>query len=174
MAKTRQQKEAEVQEVASGLKEAEAVVLADLSPLKVSDTTELRQKAKEQDVKVLGAKKTLLKLASEKTGVNIDENALEGSVMLLLGYGDQIIPAKLVADLRKEHKELNVQGGILNGSWMTGEEVLALAKLPSRDELIAKAVGSIGAPLSGFVNVLQGNLRNLVYALNAIKDAKSE
>ncbi len=174
MAKTRQQKEAEVQEVAVGLKEAKTVVMADLSPLKVNESTNLRHKAREQDVSVLGAKKTLLRRASQDAGVELDESALEGAIMLLMGRGDEVAPAKLVADLRKEHKELNVQGGILEGRWMSRDEVLALAKLPSKDELIAKAVGSIGAPLSGLVGVLQGNLRNLVYALNAVKDTKSE
>jgi len=163
-----------VQEVAAGLKEAKAVVLADLSPLKVSESTELRHKAKEQDVTVRGTKKTLLKRAGQKAGVELDESSLEGSIMLLMGRGDEVAPARLVAEVRKEHTELNIQGGFLEGRWMSSEEVLALSRLPSRDELIAKAVGSIAAPLSGMVNVLHGNLRNLVYVLNAVKDSKSE
>lgn len=163
-----------MQEVAVGLKEAKTVVLADLSPLKVQESTELRHKAREQEVTVRGAKKTLLKKASQEAGLEMDEASLEGSIMLLMGLGDEVAPARLVADLRKKHKELNIQGGILEGRWMSREEVLALSQLPSKEELIAKAVGSIGAPLSGLVGVLQGNLRNLVYALNAVKDAKSE
>ncbi|MFH1047971.1 MAG: 50S ribosomal protein L10 [Patescibacteria group bacterium] len=174
MAKTRQQKEAEVQDVLDGLKEAKSIVIADLSPLKVSKSTELRQKAKLQNVVVRGTKKTLLKRASKDVGLELDETALGGSIMLLMGRGDEVAPARLIAELRKEYKELTIQGGVLEGRWMTSQQVLALSQLPSRDELIAKAVGSIAAPLSGLVNVLQGNLRNLVYALNAIKDVKSK
>jgi large subunit ribosomal protein L10 len=174
MAKTRQQKEAEVHEVVTGLKGAKTVVMADLSPLKVTESTELRHKARELEVIVRGAKKTLMRRATKEVGIDLDESALGGSTMLLMGHGDEVAPAKLVAELRKTHKELIIQGGFLEGRWIGTEEVLALAKLPSKEELIAKAVGSIAAPLSGFVNVLQGNLRNLVYALNAIKDTKSE
>jgi len=91
---------------------------------------------------------------------------------LLLGLGDEVAPARLVAEIQKERKGLNIQGGILESRWMTSEEVIALAKLPSKDQLIAQVVGSIRAPLSGLVGVLQGNLRNLVYVLNAVKDSK--
>ncbi|MBU0624790.1 50S ribosomal protein L10 [Patescibacteria group bacterium] len=173
MAKTRQQKEAEVREVVTGLTEAKVVVMADLSPLKVSQSTDLRHKAREQQVKVRSAKKTLLKLASKSAGLEMDESALGGSIMLLLGYGDEVAPAKLVAELRKEHKELIIQGGLLENKWVSREQILALSCLPSKDELIAKVVGSVAAPLSGLVNVLQGNIRGLVYTLNAIKNSKS-
>lgn len=173
MPKTREQKEAEVREVVEGLEAAKSVVMADLSPLQVSESTELRQKAKEQDVKVRAVKKTLFRMACDEAKIEYDDTALEGSIMLLMGSSDEIAPAKLVADLRKTHKELGVQGGFLESKWMTSEEVLALAKLPTKEQLIAQVVGSVRAPLSGMVGVLQGNLRSLVYALNAVKDTKS-
>jgi large subunit ribosomal protein L10 len=173
MAKTRQQKAVEVREVSENLSGAKVVVMADLSPLKVSQATTLRHKAREQNVKVRGVKKTLLKLVGKTVGLEMNDAALGGSITLLLGYGDEVAPARLVAELRKEYKELNIQGGFLENHWLSQEQVLALSNLPSKDELIAKAVGSIAAPLSGLVNVLQGNIRNLVYALNAIKNSKS-
>ncbi len=173
MAKTREQKEAEVREVVAGLSEAKSVVLADLSPLKVSESTELRHKASDEGVTVRAVKKTLFRRACEEAKIDCDVEALGGSIMLLMGSEDEIAPAKLVADLRKTHKELGVQGGLLESKWMGSEQVLALAKLPSKDQLIAQVVGSVRAPLSGLVGVLQGNLRGLVYALNAIKDTKS-
>ncbi|PIY63239.1 50S ribosomal protein L10 [Candidatus Uhrbacteria bacterium CG_4_10_14_0_8_um_filter_58_22] len=172
MAKTRQQKEAEVREVAEGLKEAKSIVVADLSPLKVQENTMLRQKAKLQSVRVKGVKKTLFRLAAKEAGLTVDESSVGGSMTLLLGLGDEVAPARLVAEIQKERKGLNIQGGILESRWMTSEEVIALAKLPSKDQLIAQVVGSIRAPLSGLVGVLQGNLRNLVYVLNAVKDSK--
>jgi len=174
MAKTRQRKEADVSEVVAGLKKAKSIVLADLSPLKVSVSTALRRKAGTQNVEVRGTKKTLLKRAAKEVGLDLDVKAVTGSTTLLMGLGDEVAPARLVAELLKEYKELNIQGGLLESKWVTSAEVVALSKLPSRDELIAKAVGSIAAPLSGFVNVLQGNIRNLVYALSAIKDAKPQ
>ncbi|HCC21901.1 50S ribosomal protein L10 [Candidatus Uhrbacteria bacterium RIFOXYC2_FULL_47_19] len=173
MAKTRQQKEAEVREVVEGLKEAKSVVVADLSPLKVQENTILRQKAKLQSVRVKGVKKTLFRLAAKEVGLTVDDSSVGGSMTLLLGLDDEVAPARLIAEIRKERKSLDVQGGILESRWMTSEEVIALAKLPSKDQLIAQVVGSIRAPLSGLVGALQGNLRNLVYVLNAVKDSKS-
>jgi large subunit ribosomal protein L10 len=173
MAKTREQKEAEVRIMIDSLKTAKSIVLADLSPLKVSESTILRHKALESDVKVMGAKKTLFKKAIKELNIDINEDSLGGSVMMLVANGDELAPAKLVSDLRKDHKDLIIQGGVLESKWVSADEVLALAKLPSKEELIAQVVGTIRAPLSGLVGVLQGNLRNLVYALNAIKDAKS-
>ncbi|MEA3248730.1 MAG: 50S ribosomal protein L10 [Patescibacteria group bacterium] len=173
MPKTREQKEAEVREIVEGLGEAKSVVLADLSPLKVSESTELRHKAAEEDVKIRAVKKTLFHMACEEAKVDYDEAALDGSIMLLMGKGDEIAPARLVAGLRKTHKELGIHGGLLESKWMSSAEVVALAKLPSKDQLIAQVVGSVRAPLSGLVGVLQGNLRGFVYALNAMKDSKS-
>ena len=173
MPKTRVQKESEVREVADGLVAAKSVVMADLSPLKVSESTELRHKAKVEGVTVRAVKKTLFRLACKEAKIECEEGALGGSIMLLLGSEDEVAPARLVADLRKTHKELGIQGGLLESKWVSSQEVLALAKLPTKEQLIAQVVGTIRAPLSGLVGVMQGNLRSLVYALNAVKDAKS-
>ncbi|MFH2062730.1 MAG: 50S ribosomal protein L10 [bacterium] len=173
MAKTREQKEAEVREIADSLRQAKSIVMADLSPLKVQETTALRQKARQQSVRVRGVKKTLLHRAAKEAGLSFDEDLIGGSLTLLLGLGDEVAPARLVADIRKERKELNVQGGILESRWVTSDEIIALSKLPGREQLISQVVGSIRAPLSGLVGALQGNIRNLVYVLNAVKDAKS-
>ncbi len=79
---------------------------------------------------------------------------------------------KLVKGFSKKHEDIEFQGGILEGQIIDIEELKKLADLPSREELLAKVVGSLNAPISGFVNVLAGNLRGLVNVLNAIKDNK--
>jgi len=174
MAKTRARKETDVSRYSQELKEAKAVVFADLSALKVADSTDLRRKSKEADVAVVASKKTLLRRALQETkGFSVDEAALKGSVSLLLAHGDEIAPAKVLEAFRKTHDNVVVLGGLLEAKWLGSEEIKALAQLPSKQELIGRVVGSIGAPLSGLVGVLQGNLRQFVYALNAIKDSKS-
>ncbi len=161
MAKTRSRKESEVREFVDGLKNAKSVVFADLSALKVNDASAFRRNAKKEDVGVSTAKKTLLRIALKEAGITVvDPKALGGSVSMLFGFGDAVAPAKVL-------------GGLLDGALMSAAEVKALAKLPSKQELLAKLVGTLNAPVSGFVNVLAGNLRGLVTALNAIKDAKS-
>lgn len=173
MAKTRAQKEAEVQEVARGLKEARSVVFADISSLKVADSTGLRRKAKEEDIDVKTVKKTLFSIAAKEAGISLDDAKLGGSVTLLMTRGDEVSPARLVAEVKKTNENVAALGGLLGSDWMTSDQVIALALLPSKEQLIAKVVGSVRAPLSGLVGVLQGNLRGLVYVLNAVKDAKS-
>jgi large subunit ribosomal protein L10 len=92
---------------------------------------------------------------------------------LVFSYEDEIAPAKIIAKFKKEfEKKLDFFGGILEGKFITESEMSELASLPSREELYAKVVGSINSPISGFVNALAGNIRNLVYTLSAIKDKK--
>lgn len=174
MAKTRQQKEAEVQKFIDGLKGAKATVFADLSTLKVNASSSLRRKAEKESVDIATAKKTLLRLAFKEAGIdNVDPKSLPGSVSMLLGSGDEIAPAKIIEAFRKENEGVKILGGILESKWLSADEIKALALLPSRQEMLAKLVGTLNAPVSGFVNVLAGNLRGLVTALGAIKDAKS-
>lgn len=162
-----------MQQVSQGLKGAKSVVFADISSLKVADSTALRRKAKEQEVEIKTVKKTLFNLAARDAGVNVDAATLSGSITLLMGRGDEVAPARLFSDVKKANENVAALGGLLESNWMTSAQVSALAALPSKEQLIAQVVGSIRAPLSGLVGVMQGNLRGLVYALNAIKDAKS-
>ena len=74
--------------------------------------------------------------------------------------------------IRKENKELKVKVGVLDGKVIGADEIKALASLPPKEVLIAKMLGSMNAPISGFVNVLQGTIRNVVYALEAVRKQK--
>ncbi len=174
MAKNRTQKEASVKEVTLELGRMKSAVFADLSGLKSNESNSLRRSSQKEEGGIRMAKKTLLRRALKDAGVaSVDSSTLPGSISILYGFGDEIAPAKVLAAFAKDHERVAVLGGVLESRWISADQVKALSKLPSRQELIAKVVGSIQAPLSGLVNVLQGNLRNLVGVLNAIKDAKS-
>ena len=82
-------------------------------------------------------------------------------------------PAKILEQFSKTNGAVKIIGGVIERKFITAAEVIALAKLPSKQELLAKLVGTINAPISGFVNVLAGNLRGFVQVLNAIKDQKT-
>ncbi|MDO8265140.1 MAG: 50S ribosomal protein L10, partial [Candidatus Parcubacteria bacterium] len=85
---------------------------------------------------------------------------------------DEVMPAKIAYQFSQKNANLKILGGLIEsqrGSLLGTEQVIELAKLSSKEELLARLVGSIAAPMSGFANVLQGNIRNLVYVLNAIK-----
>ena len=173
MAKSREKKSTEVRELVGSLGTSKAVVFADISGLKVNQNSALRRKAEKEQVSVALGKKTLLRVAFKEAGATVDVDSLPGSVSLFFGLADEVAAAKIVADARKEHESVKILGGILENSWVSAQQVDALAKLPSKEQLIAQVVGTIRAPLSGLVNVLQGNLRGLVQVLGAIKESKS-
>jgi len=83
------------------------------------------------------------------------------------------VPARVLNKFAQANEAMEIFGGILENSFIEVDRVKALASLPSRLELLGRTVGAIKAPVSGFVNVLAGNLRGLVYALQAIKESKN-
>lgn len=147
-----------------------AAVFADYSGLTVAKMTELRRKLREQDAEMEVVKKTLLDLAAKKKGglEGIEPKKMPGQLAIIFGYGDEVAPSRIVYGFSRVNEQLKILGGILNNNFISGEGIKSLAKLPSRQGLLARAVGTIAAPLSGMVNVLQGNLRGLVQVLSQI------
>lgn len=173
MPKTRVQKEKIVTELAEKLSRIKSAVFTSVSGYTMEDADSLRQKGHEQGIELAVAKKTLLLRALEQNGFTAEKIDLDGSILTTLGYQDEISPAKLMATFAKDRDGIQLVGGILEGRVIGADAVKQLASLPSRKELLAKLVGSIHAPVGGFVNALAGNLRNFVYVLNAVKEIKS-
>lgn len=173
MAKTRQQKEQNVKDLTEKLKKAKSLVFVNFDGLKVKEIEELRKNCRAENIDYLVTKKTLMKKAFKDAGLkDIDPKSFEKEVATVFSYEDEVAPARIIQDFAKEHEALVAFGGVLEGQFVEQNKIIELSKLPSKDELLAKVVGSIKAPVSGFVNVLSGNLRNLVYVLNAVKDSK--
>ncbi|MBI4133084.1 50S ribosomal protein L10 [Candidatus Uhrbacteria bacterium] len=172
MPKTRTEKEVVVQKLAQGLGRMRAAVFANYEGLKVKEIEELRRTLKKEGIDYTVAKKTLLALAMKQAGKAIDPKSVPGNFATVISYEDEVAPARILAKFAKDHEALKLVAGILEDHLIDGKTVLALAKLPSKQELLSKLVRSLNAPASGFVNVLAGNLRNFIYALNAIRDKK--
>ncbi|MFA5993328.1 MAG: 50S ribosomal protein L10 [Parcubacteria group bacterium] len=172
MGQTKQQKEVIVKDLAEKLKNSKAVVFSDYKGLKVKDMTILRRDLRAEGVDLSVVKKTLINIALQDAGIEMDISALEGQIAIAVSEKDEVAAAKIIAKLAKVNQNLKIVGGILGVKELTAEEVNALAKLPSKEELLAKLVGTLNAPVSGFVNVLAGNLRGLMTALQAIADKK--
>lgn len=174
MPKTREQKKAilsKLQDRVDGMKSA---VFVNFFGIPVKEIDQLRNKCKDENVDYMVAKKTLLKKALSEKGYELtEEKTLDGEIGAIFAMQDEVAPAKLVSEFAKIHDKMKIVGGVLEGKMISQMEVVALSKLPSKQELLAKLVGSISSPLSGLVNVLQGNIRGLVCALNAIKEKKS-
>jgi large subunit ribosomal protein L10 len=173
MAKTKQQKEEIIKTLIERIQNAKLAVVTDLEGLTVNDSQELRSKCKENDVELISAKKTLIQKALEESKIEgLDIKALEGSLSIVTSQSDEVTPAKLIKDFSKDHETVAFRVGVLEGKIVDEATLQQLASLPSKEELLTKLVGSLNAPISGFVNVLAGNIRNLVNVLNAIKDNK--
>jgi len=173
MPKTRIQKENEVKKMAEGFSQAKAVVLTSCDGLKVSSSNELRNLLRAQGIQFIAGKKTLIKRAAADSAPEISSEIDSAQGGLAMAFGsDEVAPAKILVDFAKG-KEMKIYGGLLEGKFISSDKVKELASLPSKLELIAKTVGTIKAPLSGFVNVLVGNLRDLINVLNAVKESKN-
>ncbi|MBU0661377.1 50S ribosomal protein L10 [Patescibacteria group bacterium] len=173
MAKTRVQKEESISKIVTSINEAKAVVFANYQGLTVSKMEELRGKCREAGITCVASKKTLVKRALHDAGMDVDTKAYKGGVVAFFCAEDEVSPAKIVAEFAKENDIVTIFGGVLEGQYIDDVKVKELSSLPSKEQLLAQLVGSLNAPISGFVHVLAGNLRGLVTVLDAIKKQKA-
>jgi large subunit ribosomal protein L10 len=170
---TKIQKKKIVEDLTEKLENSKAVVFSDYKGLKVKDMMRLRKDLRKQGIDFGVTKKTLMSLAFKSAKIDADIKGMEGQLAIAISAQDEVEAAKIMAKTAKENENLKILGGILGISFLKKEEVMALSKLPSKEELLARLVGSINAPVSGFVNVLAANLRGLVNVLKAIEDNKA-
>jgi len=156
------------------IKKSKSIVFAGFNALGVKDNEALRLTLRKEHGEYYVAKKTLLERALKEQGIeNLDTKTLDGKLAVIFSYEDEVSPAKAVDAFRKDKEDkIFFLGGILEGKLLSKTEVEALAKLPSKQELLSRLVGTLNAPVSGFVNVLAGNLRGLVTVLHAIEEKK--
>lgn len=169
---TKDQKKNIVKDLAEKIKNSKSVVFSDFKGLKVKDMTDLRKELRKEGTDMKVVKKTLMNLALKDAGIEMDTNKFEGQIAVTVSEQDEVAAAKIIAKFAKANENLKIVGGILGTKVLAKEEVTALAKLPSKEELLAKLVGTLNAPVSGFVNVLAGNIRGLVTVLKAVADKK--
>ena len=166
----------QLQQIKTKLTQAKSVVLSNYSGLTVNQQQQLRQQIIQAGGELMVAKNTLLNLALQAEKYHLPQDfasALQGPTITLFCYQDEIAPLKALYQFAQQHQLPEIKIGFLTKQPLTADQINQLAQLPSKPELIAKTIATINAPVSGFVNVLSGTLRNLVYALNAIKQSKS-
>ena len=166
-----QQKEAVVAEVAKQVAGAQAIVLAENRGMAVADMTKLRAKARESGVYFRVVKNTLVRRAVSGTPFEKLSDRMVGP----LAYGispDPVAVAKVLNDFAKGNEKFVITAGALPGQVMTAKDVAALAGLPSREELIARLLGTMQAPIAKFVRTLNEVPGKFVRTLAAVRDAK--
>jgi large subunit ribosomal protein L10 len=167
-------KQAIVAELKEKLTGAKGAVLVNYRGLTVAQDTKLRRQLREAGVEYRVVKNTMTRIAAQEAGLEGLDVYLEGPTAMAISATDPVAPAKIIIDFVKEHKlqALEVKAGLVEGNVIDEKGVKALASLPSREVLIAKMLGSMQSPITGLVNVLQGSIRNLVYALDAVRQQK--
>ncbi len=153
MPKTRKEKEVAKAKLVDAFKAAKSVVFADYQGLKVAQADKLRKAAREANVDYLVAKKTLFTLAAKEAGYDLDARKFPGMMGGAFGLEDEVAPAKVLGDMTKV-TSIKLVGGLFEGKMVDAEKVIALSKLPSRQQLLGQVVGTIYAPVSAFVRVL--------------------
>ena len=174
MPKSKIQKSEIMRNLTERIKKSKSIIFAGFNALGVKDNEALRGLLRAEHGEYYVAKKTLLERALKEQGIeNLDAKSLDGKLAVIFSYEDEVSPAKALDAFRKDKEDkIFFLGGILEGKLLSKSEVEALAKLPSKHELYSKLVGTLSAPVSGFVNVLAGNLRGLVTVLKAIEEKK--
>ena len=168
-----QEKQAYVEQLSEKIQSSVAGVVVSFKGISVADDTTLRRKLREAGVEYSVVKNTMLRRAAEKTGLSDLDSVLEGSTALAISATDHVAAAKILCEYAEKSKTFEVKAGYVEGKVIDAAGVAELAKMPPKEVLVAKVLGGLNAPISGFANVLNANLRGLVVALNAIAEKQS-
>lgn len=161
-----------VKEISDKLKKAQSAVLVDYRGLNVEEVTEFRAIARNAGVDYKIYKNTMMRFAVKEAGLEGLMDHLVGPTALALSYEDPVSAAKIITEFTKKHKAMEVKAGMVDGKVLNVNGVKDLAELPPKEVLIAQVLGGLNSPISGLVNVLNGNIRGLAVALNQIKEQK--
>ncbi len=167
---TKQQKNEALDSLKQQFGRAKVAVVADYRGLTVKEITDLRRRLQKVGGDFTVAKNTLINLATKDDPQwQAIAPYLDGPTALAIGYDDPVSPAKILSDFAKEKRKvvIGIRGGVLQGKALDEAEIKSLANLPSREQLLAKLMGSMNAPAQGMVMATAGVARKLVYALEA-------
>ena len=169
MALTKEQKQKVLDDLKEKIAKQKAMLLVGITGLKVKDIADLRRKLKVADGNLKVAKKTLIERALKQNKLDFDKKDYQEELALVFSFKDEILPAKTVYDFSETNPELKILGGFFEGEFLESEKVIELAKLPTKEQLLARLVGSISAPMSNLVSVLEANIKGLITVLAKAK-----
>jgi large subunit ribosomal protein L10 len=170
----REEKVAEVADLNDKFAKAKIAIVADYKGLTVPVLQELRHNLRRNDAEFRVAKNTLLIRAVEDTAFKGLQEHFVGTTAVTVSYGDPVTPAKIISDFCKDHPELKIRTGLLDGKLLSTDDITALSKLPSKEVLLSQMLSVMNAVPTGLVQVLSGVPRTFLYALQAIKEQKEQ
>ncbi len=167
-------KQAVIAEIKEKIENSQALVLVDYRGLNVEQINELRTKYREAGVEYKVYKNTMMRFAFNELGYEGMDEFLAGPSAVAFSMEDPVSAAKVTRNFAKDHEHLVIKSGVVDGNVIGVDAVVELADLPSREELVARALAGFNSPLQGFANVLNGTIKGLVVALNAIAEQKAQ
>lgn len=171
--KVLKQKKAVVADLAEKIKNAKSFILADYRGLTVEQDTDLRNQLRKANIEYKVVKNTLTRFAAKENELDELDPHLNGPSAIAWSYTDPVAPAKVLVEYAKKNEKYELKAGVIDGKVIDVNGIKSLAELPPREVLIARVLGGFNAPISGLVNVLNGNIRGLVVALNAIAEKQA-
>lgn len=171
MAFNRQQKQKTIEDLKEKIKKQKIMILVNFTGLKVKNLFDLRKKLKSVNSQLKVEKKTLLNLVLKDFDIDFAKkiDQFKTQMAIVFGFEDQILPAKILYQFSLEKPNLRILAGYFEKKVREKEEIITLAQIPTREELLSKLLGSILNPISNFVNVLEANIKGLIYVLASAK-----
>lgn len=166
---TKAKKEETVRGLADKFKRKKIAIFSDFHGVPVAKSQALRRSLRQNQAEYKVAKKTLLDRALAEAGIEAKTKTLQGEIGVAFGYEDEVSPAKALLKFSKEVETFKILGGLLGNRFLGPSEIIAIARLPSREIILAQLLGALSFPMRGLATVLQGNMRNLVVVLSKIK-----
>ena len=171
---SKDKKQETIQELKDILSRSSAVVVAEYRGLTAAQLSQLRNRLRPYNSRFLVTKNTLVLKTLQEIGSLQPEEMLQGPSALGVAYGETALPVRTMLDFARENEAFKIRGGWMGERLMSKSDVQLLPTLPATDILRAQAVGNIVSPVSGFVGVLEGALRNIIYVLQARADQLGE
>jgi len=161
-----------VQEIKAKIEASTLIICTDYRGLTVGQVTQLRNKLRIPGVEYRVLKNTMLRFALQEAGYEDIVPQISGPNAVIFSHDDPVGPAKTITEFAKANKNLEIKLGILDGNFISPQGISNLAELPPREVLLAQVVGTMQAPITAFVRVLNANLTGLVRALDGIREQK--
>lgn len=159
-----------IEEIKAKINGAQSIVLMSYQGLTAAQDTELRAKLREAGVEYKVLKNRLVRIAFNELGYTEFDKDLEGPTALAFGHADAVAPAKILCEYSAKFGKIAVKSGMVDHVAIDASGVKELAELPPKEVLVAKVLGMLQAPITGFVRVLNGTIGGLAIALKAIAD----
>ena len=159
-----------IDDIKAKIQGAQSIVLMSYQGLTAAQDTELRAKLREAGVEYKVLKNRLVRIALNELGYTEFDKDLEGPTAVAFGHADAVAPAKILCEYTAKFGKIAVKSGMVDHVAIDANGVKELAELPSKEVLVAKVLGMLQAPITGFVRVLNGTIGGLAIALKAIAD----